>query len=527
VLPGYKMTEIVLANNVELLCRYIQKYRSNYSGIKATHIGGFKRHYNEVYNLLINEVNGVEITINNITDILVKLFLKINSINIKTYGYILINDIIKKRLSIGGLNINEDDMNALKTLNTQINKSNEKILFENIDKILNEDTETIDSFDIDLLRNEINVIPETQPLVTNSQNVSNMSTSNVTQPNTSPNNTQIINVSSNILANSAAISNISLPIENLKQIFLGAINTQRLCSKQDMNDFIDAKFNEFNSLLITNEMADTYIDTIEELLIKQMRIENDDKILNLHLQAKTAPASLMHTNFPNPLFPDDRNYIDNYNAFITSKQEEWINFNRQQLSIKNDKLNKDILNLKLMVGLKYSDIDNIMLELKEKTNKLLKDEFINANNKMLNVINKKYEVRVTTKNQNNINKRNGKKRKSNNFNNNSSTTHNKSNTIENTQSNTENLTNNNHEIKHNTKDSNNIYHKYQKRNNYNKNYNYNQRNTNNYNNNNTNNYSTHNTNQSNYNRSNTTHANIQNDNSLENFPWRNPSNKTT
>jgi hypothetical protein len=123
VLPGYKMTEIVLANNVELLCRYIQKYRSNYSGIKATHIGGFKRHYNEVYNSLINEVNGVEISINNITDILVKLFLKINSINIKTYGYILINDIIKKRLSIGGLNINEDDMNALKTLNTQINKS--------------------------------------------------------------------------------------------------------------------------------------------------------------------------------------------------------------------------------------------------------------------------------------------------------------------------------------------------------------------------------------------------------------------
>ncbi len=62
-----------------------------------------------------------------------------------------------------------------------------------------------------------------------------------------------------------------------------------------------------------------------------------------------------------------------------------------------------------MVCLKYSDIDNIMLELKEKTNKLLKDDFINGNNKMLNVINKKYEVRVTTKNENNIHKRNGKK----------------------------------------------------------------------------------------------------------------------
>ena len=48
----------------------------------------------------------------------------------------------------------------------------------------------------------------------------------------------------------------------------------------------------------------------------------------------------MNTNFSNPLFPDDRCYVEEYNSFIFTQQVEWINFNRRQLSLKNDKLNK-------------------------------------------------------------------------------------------------------------------------------------------------------------------------------------------
>ncbi len=60
------MTEIEISNNIELLCRYIQKYRSKYSGIESCHLAGFKRHYSEVYNLIKNQVNCAVITINNI-----------------------------------------------------------------------------------------------------------------------------------------------------------------------------------------------------------------------------------------------------------------------------------------------------------------------------------------------------------------------------------------------------------------------------------------------------------------------------
>ena len=56
----------------------------------------------------------------------------------------------------------------------------------------------------------------------------------------------------------------------------------------------------------------------------------------------------------------DRFYIDCFNDFITSKKKEWMDFNPQQLTNKLNNLKNDVLNLKSMTKLRYSDIDNIM-----------------------------------------------------------------------------------------------------------------------------------------------------------------------
>jgi hypothetical protein len=508
------MTEI--ACNIEHLCRYLQRYRSNYNGVKAGHLGAYKSHHGETYKKIINEVNNVDITIQNVIEIIIKLFNKLNPNEIKMYGYIILNDIINKKMSIGNSTISDDQINILKNINSQINKESDKITFEKIDNILNEDL--IDSIDVEMLINDIQIIPESQPTNSQGQTANQPSINTIDTNNSTSNTTNVppqqqgtISTVINNGNSTGTFSNTGVSLENIKNVISESLSSHNLCSKQEISEFIVNKFNEFSGLFITTEMADQHIKTLEELLIKQMRIQNDEKILNLHLQAKTAPASLMHTNFPNPLFPDDRCYIDDYNNFISTQQVEWINFNKQQLFLKNDKLTKDILNLKIMVGLKYTDIDHIMLELTEKVTNLLKDEFINENNKMLNVINRKYEVRNTPRNREEIEKRGGKKKRNNKSNKqeNNTDTSNKSqnnpNSVSYTSSNNKKNNNNNCSATNNKETT-------QPQNTNNKHHN-------------NNNYS--NQNNQRYNNSSTANANNQTNYSNDYFHWRNPTNKWT
>jgi hypothetical protein len=319
------------------------------------------------------------------------------------YGYILLNDIINKKFLIGKSNISEEQMEQLKSINSQINKDNDQILFENVDKALND--EVLDILDIDFIKNSISIIPSSQEN-TIDQQITNSSSIISHQPTNNNNNiANTVNSNVNIANANNSILNTNISLEHLKQVFTESITAQNLCSKLDLNNYVQEKFNEFGSLFITTTTAEEHINSIEDLLTKQMKLENDDKKLELHLNNKTVPGSLDHKNFPNPLFQDDRCYIDNYNRFITKHQEEWIKFNREQISIKHDKLNKDILNLKMMVRMKYTDVDNIMLGIKEKLNKNLKDEFTNAHKKLLNIVNKKYEVRSTVRITNNTTKK--------------------------------------------------------------------------------------------------------------------------
>ena len=205
----------------------------------------------------------------------------------------------------------------------------------------------MDSIDVEMLINDIQVIPETQQTPFQAQPQIQASNNTNVIVNTPGNNLNVTPIQSgtsmtidNSVTSIGSISNTSISLENIKSVISESLNAQNLCSKQDISEFIINKFNEFSGLFIKTEMADQHIKTLEELMIKQTRIQNDKKILTLHINAKTAPASLMHTNFPNPLFPDEICYVEEYNSFISTQQVEWINFNRRQLSLKNDKLNK-------------------------------------------------------------------------------------------------------------------------------------------------------------------------------------------
>jgi hypothetical protein len=213
------------------------------------------------------------------------------------------------------------------------------------------------------------------------------------------------------------------------------------------------------------------------------------------------------------LFPEDRFYIDCYNDFITSKQKEWMEFNLHQLANKDNKLKNDILNLKSMIKLRYSDIDNIMTDINHKITEELKDDFINADKKMRNAINNKYEVK-NTNNKNNYKETKGTKRKiiknknkqnnnSENNNNNNNQTNYSSTTIQN-----ESNLNSNNQIVNTNKNSTTA------------------KNSNNFQNNNftgsNKRFYHHNTNKNN----NYTNNSGFNHSSNMDFQWRNPSNKT-
>ena len=101
------------------------------------------------------------------------------------YGYILLNDILNKKFLIGKSNISEEQMEQLKSINSQINKDNNQILFENVDKALND--EVLDILDIDFIKNSISIIPSSQEN-TIDQQITNSSSIISHQPTNNKNN---------------------------------------------------------------------------------------------------------------------------------------------------------------------------------------------------------------------------------------------------------------------------------------------------------------------------------------------------
>ena len=159
--------------------------------------------------------------------------------------------------------------------------------------------------------------------------------------------------------------------------------------------------NKDNQFRISGNEYKNTLNDIEDVMTKYMIVENNMKIIKSHMNASTAPSLISHLRFPPPLLPDDQNYIDNYNLFISHIQQQFNQFNYKQLQIKLDNHQSDLirLNLKHLVKLEVNDLDNRINAIRENIEKMLEDEFKNSDKKLKSVINKKFEVRNTIKNE--------------------------------------------------------------------------------------------------------------------------------
>ena len=131
----------------------------------------------------------------------------------------------------------------------------------------------MDSIDVEMLINDIQVIPETQQTRFQAQPQIQASNNTNVIVNTPGNNLNVTPIQSgtsmtidNSVTSIGSISNTSISLENIKSVISESLNAQNLCSKQDISEFIINKFNEFSGLFITTEMADQHIKTLEELM---------------------------------------------------------------------------------------------------------------------------------------------------------------------------------------------------------------------------------------------------------------------
>ena len=174
-------------------------------------------------------MNGSEIILNNLLDILYTIFVKLGTNNIKINGYIVLTDLINKRLSIGKSSINEERVNELISLKNEYNKEIDKILFENIDRALNE--ADLDIIDVDLMRSspttvanidttpnssDVHTIPETR-ISGNAINAPLSTNASLTTAPIASNSS--INITNNLTRNAVAqnIVNTTIFLDNIKQ----------------------------------------------------------------------------------------------------------------------------------------------------------------------------------------------------------------------------------------------------------------------------------------------------------------------
>jgi transposase len=72
------------SNAFETFCRYIQRYRKSYNEINSSHLAGYKKHYKDDYQVLVQNLNNSDIYIENIGSKLIQLYVKIGTETLKS-----------------------------------------------------------------------------------------------------------------------------------------------------------------------------------------------------------------------------------------------------------------------------------------------------------------------------------------------------------------------------------------------------------------------------------------------------------
>ena len=135
-----------------------------------------------------------------------------------------------------------------------------------------------------------------------------------------------------------------------------------------------------------------YYKKIDELYVKLAKSTSYLNSLKIHLEEKTVPYTLNYLHYPKPMLDDDMDYIEGYNDLISQHQNQILRYSKKYLEQKIANITNQILNLKLLLKDKHSDVDKIFIAIKHRVDENLKDELINNDFKSKSNSTFKYEL---------------------------------------------------------------------------------------------------------------------------------------
>ncbi len=408
---------------IAAFCDYLLRYRINYQSIRNTHLGGFKSHHKE-NNVLVREVLEDDFSINNLTSSVHKLLTESAQDIFNVSMFIILCDLINGKFVLNDSTLSDEQLKELTDVRSNILKSQSNDpTFQTLFDLTNRELSDQDSSDLDILIDSILHRHSTQSINAShslNQTLPLMGSTPMTATTIALTTTTTTTTTS--IITSATNTTAAVSAETLAVIAsINARSTQHTPPDMEMvkklldeyhirnEKLIETKFAMINNILVTNENVECYINSIDELLLKHGRLLNHARLTQSHLDAKTAPASLSHLRFPKPMFQDDPIFVENYSLFLNQMQEQFLTFQKAQIQIKIDKAEADLSNLKQLIAVKVPNVDKIFHDRKIEAELLLKDEFINSDNKVKSIITNKWQSTNSLRVKNNQKNKNSKK----------------------------------------------------------------------------------------------------------------------
>jgi hypothetical protein len=126
----------------------------------------------------------------------------------------------------------------------------------------------------------------------------------------------------------------------------------------------------------------SHFNYIKRRLTKKTRYLNRINQFNTHQENDTVPQELYYLNFPNPLFWDDINYINEHNRLIKEFQTNSIKFSLNFMKERIATIDNELLNVKELLKPEIVDVDQKFEEIQNSVNKNLEKEFRRTDEKL-------------------------------------------------------------------------------------------------------------------------------------------------
>ena len=323
-------------NSFDLLCTFLLKLRNDYKDKlkNGTSFGYFKKN-NKTEHTSLSTSFHQDLTIHNLLDFLLSSFKSIDTNSISKGQYIVLNDLINKKLLVKQVALNDLQINDLKEVKNQC--------LEKFRDVFRDDS-------IDLNENE-----------------------NVNLPDE-------LNEDDSLDLDKFTASQLMNLYQKMSQLFNVGGGTK---------NFPNTSNNDIN-------LVDNLKNSCFKLLDKIIRSENHLKILKTHLDNKTVPRSLEVNRFPRPVLMHDVTFVEEYNNLISKFQEDSLNLAIKRLQDSKLSKTEEFVMKKDLLAINMNNVDFLMSSFKEKIEKKNKKKFDKMDAELKRTYVKKLFIHSTT-----------------------------------------------------------------------------------------------------------------------------------